>query len=345
MNGKLVSGLQINDSLGNGHFSEVFEGKDPVRGRVAVKHPLRLDDETEEEWICRRAELLHEGTRLREAEHPNVVRVFQALASEDGEDIYLVLEHCNGGCLQADYLKGPLSLRRVRRILTEVSLGLQAIHSRGMLHRDIKPSNILLDANGTAKISDFGLVTDEIILGYATAAGYVDHLAPEVFANGLTSIRSDIWALGMTAYRLLHGALFYEEQSRPSETVIQGGYASRLQWLPHIPQRWRRFIKRVLHDDSDQRTQNAAEFLRALENLPIEPDWTCDYSPNLVTWTRTKGNRRIEVRWLKHSPRRHEWVARSYPLGQGQTRTLDGSNGIVARSVAIRELQNYFRSI
>src|SRR5690606_29051360 len=116
---------------------------------------------------------------------------------------------CHGGSLEPAYRKGPIDDATVLKIAREVCLGLAALHDRGMVHRDIKPGNILLDRNGVAKVSDFGFVTDEIVEGYAAGAGYLDHLAPEYYSSGVTSTRSDLWALGVTLYRLLHGHAWY----------------------------------------------------------------------------------------------------------------------------------------
>src|SRR5690606_13736635 len=97
--------------------------------------------------------------------------------------------------------------------------------------------------NGTVKLGDFGLVTDEMVLGYADLGySYTDHLAPESHETGLSSKKSDFWALGMTLYRLLHGDDWYRRSPLPRFSVTDGGYADRLTWLPHISGRWRRLI-------------------------------------------------------------------------------------------------------
>ena len=85
----------------------------------------------------------------------------------------------------------------VRKAGTEVLMGLAALHARQMLHRDIKPGNILIDTAGVALIGDFGLVTDDLLLGYGSQAGYGDHIAYEVWQGKGTSAKSDIWALGI----------------------------------------------------------------------------------------------------------------------------------------------------
>ena len=138
-----------------------------------------------------------------------MVQVYYIVKHEADDTLHLVMEMCDASLLST-FKSGPMRLASVRKAATDTASGLHALHSRGMLHRDIKPGNLLVKRNNV-KIGDFGLVTDDLIVGYGGNAGYLDHLAPEVLAGGPTSAKTDIWALGMTIYRLLHGQRWYEE--------------------------------------------------------------------------------------------------------------------------------------
>src|SRR5262249_50868481 len=146
------------------------------------------------------------------------------LESDNSDAVHLVMEYCRRGSLQEVFERSPMNLAAVRKVATDITFGLQALHTRGMLHRDIKPGNVLLDESGVTKLGDYGLVTDNIILGYGSQAGYADHIAPEVWQGSGTSVRSDIWALGMTLYRLLHGAQWYSSSPTPRAVVPNGGF-------------------------------------------------------------------------------------------------------------------------
>jgi serine/threonine protein kinase len=137
---------------------------DDVHGQVAVKVLIQLPGEDSKDWAARKENLLAEGQHLSTAAHPNVVRVHHLLQSESDDSILLVMEYCAGGSLQGAFESGPMTLSEVRRLSTDVCLGLNALHSHGMLHRDIKPGNILLTSANVTKLGDFGLVTDELIL-------------------------------------------------------------------------------------------------------------------------------------------------------------------------------------
>jgi serine/threonine protein kinase len=293
--------------IGNGHYGEVYLGNDVVHGEVAVKVFRQLAGEAAADWTLRKQRLVQEGQLLAEAAHANVVRVYYLTESDTEDAVHLVMEYCPGGSLQASFEAGPMPLSRVRKCATEICRGLEAIHARCMLHRDIKPANILMSADGIAQIGDFGLVTDDLIMGYASQAGYRDHLAFEIYNAGATSIRSDIWALGMTLYRLIHGIEWYSRlPADPRDVIGNGGFATGLPWLPHVPDSWRRVIRKMMHDDTRLRYQTGHDVMNALALLSSTPDWSYVVSPNEIGWTVEVDGRRRVVVWTMHSPRRHK---------------------------------------
>lgn len=224
----VVPPLEIDRKLGNGFFGDVYLGKDSVHGTVAVKVLARKPEHSEEEWQEIKTSFLAEAQKLSKARHRNVVQVFHIEELPDGESIRFCMAYCPGGSLQSAFEKGPMTLAAVRKAGTEVLLGLGALHAREMLHRDIKPGNVLLDGASVAQLGDFGLVTDDLLLGYGSQAGYSDHIAHEVWNGKGTSTKSDIWAFGMTLFRLLHGKAWYEEAPDPRDIVLGGGFVETL---------------------------------------------------------------------------------------------------------------------
>jgi serine/threonine protein kinase len=317
MMARLQSNLQVGAFIASGGFGAVHLGDDPIQGQVAVKIFRQRPDEPAAAWTTRKCALLAEGQRLRHASHPNVVQVHQLLESPTEDEVLLAMEFCSGRSLQDSFDAGPMTLDEVRRHATAITLGLQALHDRGMLHRDIKPGNILIDQHGV-------------------------HLAPEVHHGRPTSVRTDIWALGMTIYRLLHGAVWYAKSPPPRTLVPLGCFANRLLWLPHIPKPWRRFIRKALNDDPVYRHQTASEVINALATLPTTPDWRCVVGASEVSWRRRTPSRQINAVWTEYSARRHEWTAWSDPIGSGRRRLLDGSHGKIGRADTDRQLQGFF---
>ncbi|MGQ3041076.1 MAG: serine/threonine-protein kinase [Brevundimonas sp.] len=338
----VVPALQIGRRLGNGHFGVVYEGQDSVHGLVAVKVLSRAPFNSDDEWEEYKRGFLAEAQHLSQATHHNVVKVHHIEEMPDGLSIRFCMELCPGGSLQSRFEAGPMFLAEVRKAATDILLGLTALHLRGMLHRDIKPGNILIDRNGVAKLGDFGLVTDHLLMGYASQAGYRDHLAHEIWHGGGTSTRTDVWAVGMTLFRLLHGRTWYEEAPAPRDLVRDGGFANTLKWLPHVPKPWRRVIRKMLADNPAGRYQTAAQALEALSKLPVSPAWHATVTTELVRWEHRSKTRLNVVEWRRHSTRRHEWSAWSEPLGDGRRKTLDGSGGEVSRRAAVSGLEAYF---
>ncbi|MBB4391763.1 serine/threonine-protein kinase [Bradyrhizobium sp. ERR14] len=340
----LVSNLQIGPEIGSGYFGKVHSGSDDVHGQVAVKIFTKQPTESDADWQGRRAGLLGEGQRLSRAEHANVVKVHGLLESATSDAIHLVMDFCSGGCLQTKFEQGPLALGEVRKYATQVTMGLAALHARGMIHRDIKPGNILLNKHDVAQLGDFGLVTDNIIVGYASAKGYSDHLPPEVLGGGGTSVKSDIWALGMTIYRLLHGKEWYSTLPQPRHVVGKGGFAKHLPFLPHIPKAWRTVLRTMMHDDTTTRYQTANLVSQAYSRLETTPRWECHVTPDKITWNCLHKNRKYFVIWDRVGANAYDWSAWSEPTGKGNKRSFGSSKGVDYK-MADRELCALFQKI
>ncbi|QOD65801.1 serine/threonine protein kinase [Ochrobactrum sp. MT180101] len=336
--------LVLGEEIGRGHFGCVHIGSDLLRDRLAVKVMTRKEGEDEQVWIARRDGLVREGDRLHRAAHPNVVLVHYITTGRDGHEIQLSMEYCAGGSLETHYKSGPMNCADVRKFGKQVCLGLASLHDRGMVHRDIKPGNILISGEGVAKVSDFGLVTDDIVEGYAHGAGYTDHLAPEFYTAGVCSIKTDIWALGITLYRLLHGHDWYNAQVRPRFLVRNGGFAQTLKWLPHISDSWRRTIKRMLSDDSADRPSDMRDVSRLLGSITVDNPWACTVAENQISWRRNRQERIQTVQFNRHSSRSYSWSAFSASVApNGRNRQLGGAENL-NRIQAERELRSFFNA-
>jgi len=346
----LTSSLSIGKKLGNGHFGEVFRGDDPAHGEVAVKvltrdaaaRILGKSTVSDSEWQEFKEDFRAEARNLAKATHKNVVQVHHIVESDDGNAMLFCMELCPGGSLQDKFNNGPCTLKEVRDAGVDILLGLDALHRRQMLHRDIKPANVLIGRDRRLKVSDFGLVTDKLILGYGSQAGYSDHIAYEVWHGSGTSVRSDLWAFGMTLYRLLHGKRWYEQLPPAADLIERGRFVETLPWLPHVPKRWRTTIRRMMNDDRAKRFASAAQCIDALAKLPVDPAWQTEIDFDRVRWALPLGKRIRRVEWTWQSARKHEWRAWSDPIGTGRPMTLGGSVGVVPRREAVRQLERYF---
>ncbi len=188
---------RIVEILGWGGMGEVYRAEDQLLGEtVALKflrspHPAFL-------------EALRSEVRLaRQVSHPAVCRIHD-IGEADGQ-LFLSMEHVAGEDLHALLARlGRLPAEKVLQLARELCDGLAAAHARGVLHRDLKPSNVMLDADGHARILDFGIAVGPQSAA-DPAAGTPDYMAPELTSGGVPSERSDVYSLGVLLYEALTG--------------------------------------------------------------------------------------------------------------------------------------------
>ena len=194
--------------LGSGGMARVYLGRDEVLDRpVAVKVLNPVHGGTE---IGDRFE--REGRTAARLAHPNIVQVYDAgEALFDGREAsYIVMEYVPGGDLKALIDgRGRLSASELAGLGDEVCAGLAHAHERGVIHRDIKPHNILLDENGHAKVTDFGIAR-ALDTTQATRTGSflgtALYSSPEQLQGKKVTPKSDVYSLGATLYQAATGA-------------------------------------------------------------------------------------------------------------------------------------------
>ncbi|MEV5518313.1 serine/threonine-protein kinase [Streptomyces flaveolus] len=202
----LIAGrYRLQDSIGQGAMGEVWRAFDETLGRpVAVKLllPHNFDPTAASRFRL-------EAQTAGRLSHPHVVGVLDFGTYEDR--LFLVMELIEGDSLaRVLAAHGALPAERVARIAAETAAGLAAAHQQGIVHRDIKPANLLLDADGTLKIGDFGIARFLDDPGAAlTATGQIVgtsiYLAPERALGRPAGPASDVYSLGCVVYQLLTG--------------------------------------------------------------------------------------------------------------------------------------------
>ncbi|MCU1352653.1 MAG: Serine/threonine-protein kinase PrkC, partial [Acidimicrobiales bacterium] len=189
--------------LGGGGMGEVRAARDLRLGReVAIK--LLRPDLARDPGVRRRFE--HEARAAARLTHPHVVTVYDT--GEDQGEAYLVMECLPGRTLADEMAAGPLPPERVVAVGTAILGALTAAHELGIVHRDIKPSNVLVAADGSPKVADFGIAkTSESSdhTGTGLVVGTTAYLAPERLRGEPASSRSDTYSVGVVLYEALTG--------------------------------------------------------------------------------------------------------------------------------------------
>ena len=227
-----------------------------------------------------------EPQTLVELKHPNIVEVHDAGTLPDGR-IYIAMEFLKAGSVEDRYQGAIVPVADALTIVADACRGIEYAHSKGYIHRDVKPANLLL-SNATTKVSDFGLATRTTGAGVASPYGYVSHCAPEVIDPGEATVRSDVYALGMTLYRLLNGDSLLPDPAELGmpidEAILAGTFPHRSVFRDHIPRTARLVVKKAIAYDPDDRTQTAAALRHDIEAILARMSLTlADKDPLEVT--------------------------------------------------------------
>ena len=198
-------------------------------------------------------------------------------------------------------------------------MALEYAHQQDYIHRDIKPGNILIGRRGEGKLSDFGLATQVPRGATASPYGYLTHVAPEMFRDGVANRLTDIYALGVTAYRLLNGDGFLPQLATTEELqdmILAGEYPDRSHYRPHVPMQLRKVVNRAMNTDPAKRYASASDFRHALEAVPISCDWGWKQKRHRLDYRTKIDDIVVRVQVITHPDRRFDILTtKRYPSG------------------------------
>ncbi len=210
---------EILEKIGSGGMASVFKAKDTLLNRYVAIKILRDALEGEEQVV---SNFIKEAQSSASLSHNNVVSVFDV--GEDQGINYMVMELVDGITLK-EYIKenGALPWQEACDYAIQIAQGIGEAHSRNIIHRDIKPQNIIMTADKTLKVTDFGIAraiaADTTIVG-GTALGSVHYISPEQARGGFTDARSDIYSLGIVLYEMLTGKVPFDGDTPVSVALM-----------------------------------------------------------------------------------------------------------------------------
>ncbi len=200
--------------------------------------------------------------------HPNIVRIYDLGIADD--HAYIAMEHFPAGDLRAR-MKTPLSARTAVHYLAQIASALDAIHAVGVLHRDLKPANVMLRADGTLCLIDFGLAKanemDVELTGSREIFGTPYYMSPEQGHAELIDMRSDLYSLGVVFYEMLTGRKPYT-----GSTAMEVIYKHKRTELPPVEPQYAPYepiLTRLLAKEPADRFQSARELLDAVSGLKL----------------------------------------------------------------------------
>ncbi|MCD7847646.1 MAG: Stk1 family PASTA domain-containing Ser/Thr kinase [Oscillospiraceae bacterium] len=275
---KLDGRYQITELIGVGGMSDVYKGIDIMENRTVAVKILKREFSENEEFI---RYFRNESRAIAVLSHPNIVKIFDVGYEHDLQ--YIVMEYINGITLkECIEQKGMLQWRECVHYTIQILRALQLAHDRGIIHRDIKPQNVMLLADGTIKVMDFGIACfsrQNAGTNTERTMGSVHYVSPEQARGERTDERGDIYSVGVMMYEMLTGrkpfdgdtpvavALKHmnEEPVRPSE------------YNSNIYKGLEEIVLRAMEKDPTKRYQSASGMIRDIEAFKSDQSITFGY--------------------------------------------------------------------
>ncbi|GAK04662.1 LOW QUALITY PROTEIN: serine/threonine protein kinase PrkC, regulator of stationary phase [Geomicrobium sp. JCM 19037] len=261
MIGSRIDGrYELLDMIGGGGMANVYRAQDVILEReVAVKvlQPQYIHDE---EFIRRFRREAQAATSLI---HPNVVDIYDV--GEEDQTFYIVMNYIGGSTLKDKIIgEGSLPFTEVLEIFDQLTAAISYAHEQGIVHRDLKPQNILIDHDGTVKVTDFGIaraVSAATITHTNSVLGSVHYLSPEQARGGHVTAQADVYALGIILYEMITGVLPFDADSAVSIALkhLQETIPNAKDFRPDVPESINNIIRKATAKDPLKRYASVQE--------------------------------------------------------------------------------------
>jgi serine/threonine protein kinase len=295
---KIAGRYEVEELVGHGGMSSVYKAHDSLLERNVALKVLHEQYNTDEDFVER---FKREARSVAQLQHPNIVTVIDRGEAEGRQ--YIVFEYIDGENLKELVVrKGRLDVREALEIALEVARGLAFAHENGIIHRDVKPQNVLLNGDGKAKVTDFGIARSLDVDGMTqtgTVLGTSNYIAPEQASGNRVDAHSDVYALGAVLYELLAGEVPFPGESFVAVAMkhVHEPPPNLLDVRKEVPLRVAAAVDRALEKDPEQRFPTMAEFAGELDACLAELQEDEVGDPTMVIPTRRRRPRRQVSRW------------------------------------------------
>ncbi|NLD78711.1 MAG: Stk1 family PASTA domain-containing Ser/Thr kinase [Mollicutes bacterium] len=262
----IIKGQKINDRyeilkiLGEGGMANVYLAQDTILERKVAVKVLRGDLASDEKFVRR---FQREALAASSLNHPNVVQMYDV--GEDDGNFYIVMEYIEGRTLkQLIKKRGKLTFSEVVDIMLQLTEGMSHAHDAYIIHRDIKPQNVLILDNGLVKITDFGIamaLNSSQLTQTNSVMGSVHYLPPEQASGKGSTIKSDVYSLGILMYELLTGKLPFKGENAVEIALkhMKDPLPSLRREIDDLPQSIENIIIKATAKNPKNRYNNARE--------------------------------------------------------------------------------------
>lgn len=273
----IVKGDKINDryqiikTIGEGGMANVYLARDTILDRNVAVKVLRGDLADDEKFVRR---FQREALSASKLNHPNIVEMYDV--GEDNGRYYIVMEYVQGKTLKSLVKKrGALTLPEVIDIMTQLSSAIMCAHDSYIIHRDIKPQNVMILDDGRVKIMDFGIamaLNSNELTQTNSVMGSVHYLPPEQANGSGSTIKSDIYSLGILMYELLTGKVPFKGDNAVEIAIKQmkEPIPSICKQNPDIPQSVENIVLRACAKNPKNRYDSVREMYDDIKSCLTE---------------------------------------------------------------------------
>jgi eukaryotic-like serine/threonine-protein kinase len=260
--------FRLEEKVGAGGMSSVYRAYDPTLERWVAIKLMHRDISTDPDQLER---FRREARAVARMNHPHVVIVIDA--GEDDGTPYIVFEYVEGETLKERIHRlGRLDVAEAVAYAIEIGRALSAAHSQRLVHRDVKPQNVLIDAEGRAKVTDFGIARSLEAQGL-TAAGRVlgttDYVSPEQALGHEVTEQSDVYSLGICLYEMLTGEIPFKADTQVAVAMkhVRDPLPDVQRRRPEISATLASVIERATAKDTAKRYPQVDEMVHDLEEV------------------------------------------------------------------------------